>query len=163
MSDMYVPATTAMARPWESVAVAPAQVGERQLAVEKGDGEADAKPADKPAKKPAELAPVQITAKKTAFKPSILHDGGDFTSVQVTISNNSDEKIDVNPLYFSITDTEGAKHNAELGETEDQMDVMDLALGEKTTGVITGKGAFTPKYVTYTDGMFGDDIRGNVS
>jgi hypothetical protein len=40
---------------------------------------------------------------------------------------------------------------------------MDLAPGEKTTGVITGKGAFTPKYVTCTDGLFGDDVRGDVS
>jgi hypothetical protein len=131
--------------------------------VKKDDGRADAKPADKPAQKPAEPAPVQVTAEKTAFKPSVLHDGGDFTSVQVTITNNSDEKIDVNPLYFSITDTDGSKHNAELGEDENQMDVMDLAPGEKTTGVITGKGAFTPKYVTYTDGLFGEGVRGNVS
>ncbi|MER6612007.1 DUF4352 domain-containing protein [Streptomyces xantholiticus] len=131
--------------------------------VKKDDGKPAARPADKPAEKPAEPAPVQITAKKTAFKPSILHDGGDFTSVQVTITNNSDEKIDVNPLYFSITATDGSKRNAELGEDENQMDVMDLAPGEKTTGVITGEGKFTAKYVTYTDGMFGDDVRGNVS
>ncbi|MEV4683600.1 DUF4352 domain-containing protein [Streptomyces kurssanovii] len=81
----------------------------------------------------------------------------------VTITNNSDEKIDVNPLYFSITATDGSKHNAELGEDENQMDTMDLAPGEKATGVITGKGAFTPMYVTYTDGLFGDDVRGDVS
>ncbi|MEV7481599.1 DUF4352 domain-containing protein [Streptomyces halstedii] len=124
---------------------------------------ADPKPADKPAQKPAEPAPVQITVKKTAFKPSVLHGGGDFTSVEVTITNNSDEEIDVNPLYFSITDTDGSKHNAELGMDENQMDLMDLAPGEKTTGVITGKGAFTPKYVTYTDGLFGDGVRGDVS
>lgn len=122
-----------------------------------------AKPAGKPAQKPAEPAPVQITAKKAAFKPSILHDGGDFTSVQVTITNNSDKKLDVNPLYFSITATDGSKHSAELGMDENQMALMVLAPGEKTTGVITGKGAFTPKYVTYTDDLFGDGVRGNVS
>ncbi|WP_230535629.1 DUF4352 domain-containing protein [Streptomyces albidoflavus] len=129
----------------------------------KDDGKADTKPADKPGQKPAEPAPVQITVRKTAFKPSVLHGGGDFTSVEVTITNNSDEEIDVNPLYFSITDTDGSKHNAELGMDENQMDLMDLAPGEKTTGVITGKGAFTPKYVTYTDGLFGDGVRGDVS
>ncbi|MDQ1006143.1 hypothetical protein QFZ82_000628 [Streptomyces sp. V4I23] len=31
------------------------------------------------------------------------------------------------------------------------------------TGVITGKGGFTPKYVTYTDGLLGDMVRGDVS
>jgi hypothetical protein len=142
-----------------TIAEAPRKEPAKKEPVAKGDGKADAKPADKP----AEPAPVQIAAKKTAFRPGILHDGGDFTSVQVTITNNSDKKIDVNPLYFSITDTDGFKRNAELAEDENQMDVMDLAPGEKTTGVITGKGAFTPKYVTYTDGLFGDDVRGNVS
>ena len=129
----------------------------------KADDKADTKPAAKPAEKSAEPAPVEVTAKKTMFKPSILHDGGTFTSVQVTVTNNSDEKIDINPLYFSITDTDGSKHNAELAMDENQMDVMDLAPGEKATGVITGKGDFTPKYVTYKNGLFGDGVRGNVS
>ncbi|MGW7287801.1 DUF4352 domain-containing protein [Streptomyces sp. NPDC054847] len=135
--------------------------------VKKDDAQADAKPATKPktepAAEPAEPAPVQLTVTKTTFRPSILHDGGDYTSVQVTIANNSDEQIDINPLYFAITDTTGLKHNHELGEDENQMDMMDLAPGEKATGVITGKGKFTPKYVTYTDGLFGEGVRGNVS
>ena len=131
--------------------------------VKEADDKADTKPAAKPAEKSAEPAPVEVTAKKTMFKPSILHDGGAFTSVQVTVTNNSDEKIDINPLYFSITDTDGNKHNAELAMDKNQMDVMDLAPGEKTTGVITGKGDFTPKYVTYKNGLFGDGVRGNVS
>lgn len=136
-------------------------------AVKKPAGKADAKPADKPAAKPkpepAPEAPVKVTATKTAFAPSILHDGGAFTSVKVTVTNNGDETIGVNPLYFTITDTDGSKHTAELGEDENQIDTVDLAPGEKVTGVITGKGKFTAKYVTYTDGLFGDGIRGNVS
>ncbi|MEU2120015.1 DUF4352 domain-containing protein [Streptomyces sp. NPDC016459] len=107
-------------------------------------------------------APVTITATPTTFKPSVLHDGGDFTSVKVTISNRGDEKIDINPLYVTITDTTGAKHTAELGLDTNQMDTVDLAPGENITGVITGKGKFTPAYVTYTEGMFGDGVRGDV-
>ncbi|NUK22057.1 DUF4352 domain-containing protein [Streptomyces lunaelactis] len=122
------------------------------------------KQADAPAKpKPAVQAPVKVTAKKTAFVPGVLHDGGAYTSVQVTITNNSNKKIDINPLYFSVTDTAGSKHTAELGVDERQMDTVDLAPGENITGVITGKGTFTPKYVTYVDGLIGDSVRGNVS
>ncbi|WP_254705624.1 DUF4352 domain-containing protein [Streptomyces vilmorinianum] len=123
---------------------------------------APAKKSEAPAE-PAEEAPVKVTAKNAKFVPSILHDGGDFTSVTVTVTNNGDEEISVNPLYFTITDTTGSKHQAELGEDKNQIDTMKLAPGEKTTGVITGKGKFTPKYVTYTDGLFGEGVRGNVS
>lgn len=117
----------------------------------------------KEAPEPNREEPVQVVAKKTAFAPSILHDGGEYTSVSVTITNNSDETISINPLYFAITDTDGSKHTAELGMDENQIDTVKLAPGENTTGVITGKGDFTPKYVTYTEGLFGDGVRGTVS
>ncbi|MGW7430115.1 DUF4352 domain-containing protein [Streptomyces sp. NPDC054861] len=115
------------------------------------------------AEEPAEKAPVTVTAKKTAFKPSVLHGGGSYTSVEVTITNDSDKKIDVNPLYFTITDADGSKHQAELGMDEDQIATMDLEPGEKVTGTVTGEGKFAAKYVTYTDGLFGKGVRGNVS
>ncbi|MGW8365090.1 DUF4352 domain-containing protein [Streptomyces wedmorensis] len=123
---------------------------------------APAPKSEAPAEEPAADTPVKVTAVKTTFKPGVLHDGGAFTSVKVTIANNGDEKIDINPLYFTITDTNGSKHTAELGEDEDQMDTVDLAPGENITGVITGEGKFTPAYVTYTEGLFGDGVRGNV-
>jgi hypothetical protein len=75
-------------------------------------------------------APVKVTAKKTGFSKSILAQDRNYTSVLVTVTNNSDDKVDVNPLYF--------------------------------TGTITGKGTFTPKYVTYTDGLLGDSLRADV-
>ncbi|WP_241748408.1 DUF4352 domain-containing protein [Streptomyces sp. M3] len=87
--------------------------------------------------------------------------GDDYTSVKVTITNNSKDDIDVNPLYVTITD--GSKHSAELGVDEDQLDTVKLAPGENVTGTITGKGAFGAKYVTYTDGLIGDSVRGDVS
>lgn len=113
--------------------------------------------------KPAPAAPVKITAKKTAFSKSILADGSDYTSVLVTVTNNSDKEIDVNPLYFTITDTNGTKHTAELAADKEQIDTVKLAPGENVSGTITGKGAFTAKYVTYTDGIFGDSLRADVS
>ncbi|MEU0397728.1 DUF4352 domain-containing protein [Streptomyces sp. NPDC006208] len=125
----------------------------------------DARPAEKKDDSPAESksAPVKITAVKTTFAPSVLHSGGKYTSVRVKITNDSDQEISVNPLYFGITDTGGTKHSAELGVDENQIDTVKLAPGENVSGVITGKGSFTPKYVTYTDGLFGDDVRANVS
>ncbi|MGC2999770.1 DUF4352 domain-containing protein [Streptomyces sp. G35A] len=107
--------------------------------------------------------PVRITAKKTAFAKSILAGSGDYTSVTVTVTNDGDEPVNVNPLYFAITDTGGTKHTAELGVDEKQIDTVDLAPGENISGTITGRGDFTPKYVTYTDGFLGDPIRANVS
>ncbi|MET9319203.1 DUF4352 domain-containing protein [Streptomyces sp. NPDC003038] len=108
-------------------------------------------------------AGVEVSAKKATFKKSIIAQGDDYTSVTVTITNNSSKPINVNPLYFAITDTNGTKHNAELGADEDQMATMELAPGENATGAITGKGTFTPKSVTYTDGLIGKAVRGDVS
>lgn len=107
-------------------------------------------------------APVKVTAKKTGFSKSILAPDRNYTSVLVTVTNNSDDKVDVNPLYFTVTDTGGTKHTAELGVDEKQIDTVDLAPGENITGTITGKGTFTPKYVTYTDGLLGDSLRADV-
>jgi hypothetical protein len=108
-------------------------------------------------------APVKITAAKTAFAKSILAEGSNYTSVKVTVTNNGDETIDVNPLYFTITDTNGTKHTAELAADENQIDTVKLAPGENVSGSITGKGKFTAEYVTYIDGLLGEPIRSDVS
>ncbi|MCH0539895.1 DUF4352 domain-containing protein [Streptomyces sp. MUM 203J] len=126
--------------------------------------EPKAEPEPEPAKEePVKEEPVKVAAMKTAFTPSILHDGGTYTSVSVTITNNSDKSISINPLYFAITDTGGGKHTHELAADKNQIDTVELAPGENITGTITGKGDFTPKYVTYTEGLFGDPVRGDVS
>ncbi|MFF7384066.1 DUF4352 domain-containing protein [Streptomyces griseoluteus] len=119
----------------------------------KGD---DAK-ADTPA------GPMRVTAEKAAFKKSILADGDNYTSVSVTIAATGKAEVDVNPLYCSIIDSTGSKHAAELAMDEDQLDATKLSPGEKTTGSITGKGKFTPKYVSCTDGLIGDAVRADVS
>lgn len=123
----------------------------------------DSKPEDKAKDKPKEKPPVEISGTSTAFTPSVLHNGGDFTSIKVTVKNNTDENIDVNPLYFSITDTKGSKHNTDaLGEDKNQIDVVKLAPGENVTGVITAEGKFDAKTVTYTDGLIGTSYKGDV-
>ncbi|MCX4628515.1 DUF4352 domain-containing protein [Streptomyces sp. NBC_01443] len=125
-------------------------------------------PSKAPESKPSSAAPekkaaVDVVAKKAEFKKSIIAQGDAYTSVSVTITNNSSKPIDVNPLYFAITDTNGTKHMAELAADEDQIATVQLAPGENVTGAITGKGAFTAKTVTYTDGLIGKAIRADVS
>jgi cytoskeletal protein RodZ len=124
--------------------------------------EATQKAAEEPSKKAPEPA-VKVTAKKTKFAGSILAEGSNYTSVLITVTNNSDETVDVNPLYFSITGTDGTKRTAELAVDENQIDTVDLAPGENISGTVTGKGKFTPKYVTYTDGILGDPMRADVN
>jgi hypothetical protein len=126
-------------------------------------GAAQEKSDAEPAEEAQAQGPVKVTAKKTAFAKTILADGGDYTSVLVTITNNGDEQVDVNPLYFSITDTKGTKHTIELAADENQIDTVNLAPGENISGTVTGKGTFTAQYVTFTDGLLGDPIRADVS
>jgi hypothetical protein len=118
----------------------------------------DAKPAE-----PEKKAAVTVVAKKAEFKKTILAQDDGYTSVSVTVTNNSSKAINVNPLYFAITDTNGTKHNAALGVDKDQIGTVELAPGENVTGAVTGKGSWTAKSVTYTDGLIGDSVRANVS
>ncbi|GHF77981.1 DUF4352 domain-containing protein [Streptomyces sp. JUS-F4] len=132
-------------------------------AASQGETKKDEPKEEKKEEESAEKAPVTVTAKAIAFEKSVLAQGDDYTSVQVTITNNSKNDIDVNPLYVTITGTDGSKHTAELGVAENQLDAVKLAPGENVTGTVTGKGTFDAKYVTYTDGLLGDSVRGDVS
>ncbi|MFD3325063.1 DUF4352 domain-containing protein [Streptomyces sp. NPDC058701] len=114
-------------------------------------------------KVPEKKVAVAVVAKKAAFKKSIIAQGGAYTTVSVTVTNNSSKPINVNPLYFAITDANGAKYAAELGADENQIATVELAPGENVTGAVTGKGTFTAKSVTYTDGLIGDSVRADVS
>ncbi|MGW7101599.1 DUF4352 domain-containing protein [Streptomyces sp. NPDC054838] len=116
-----------------------------------------------PSKAPEKKQPVAVTAQKTDFKASVLAQGDGYTSVSVTVTNNSAKPINVNPLYFTITDTNGTKHASQLAADENQIDTVELAPGENISGAVTGKGSFTAKTVTYTDGLIGEGVRADVS
>lgn len=120
-------------------------------------------PKKDPTKEEKKPAPVAVTAQKTKFEKGVFADGTDYTSVLITVTNNGGKAIDVNPLFVTITDTSGTKHTAELGVDDRQIATVHLAPGENVSGAITAKGAFIPKYVTYTDGIIGDSIRADVS
>ncbi|MGP2437955.1 DUF4352 domain-containing protein [Streptomyces sp. JW3] len=123
----------------------------------------DSKAGDQEQEPAAENPSVKITAKPTAFSPSVIAQGTDYTSVLVEITNNSDDTIDVNPLYFAITDSDGTKHASELAVDTHQIDTVKIAPGENVSGAITGEGKFTAKTVTYTDGLLGDPVRIDIS
>ncbi|WP_405919657.1 DUF4352 domain-containing protein [Streptomyces longwoodensis] len=106
---------------------------------------------------------VTLKARKTSFSKSILASDSNYTSVLVTLTNNGHEPLDVNPLFFTITDTNGTKHTHELAADEQQIDTVKLAPGENISGTVTGKATFTPKYVTFTNGFLGDSYRADVS
>ena len=99
---------------------------------------------------------VALTAEAREFTPSILHDGGAYTTVFVTVENNSAEDVDVNPLYFSVVADDGTKKDTTggLGMDENQIDTLTLSPGQRAEGTVTVEGDITPASVEF-DGPFG--------
>ncbi len=64
----------------------------------------------------------------------------------MTVENNSDEGIEINPLYFSIVADDGSKKDAGggLGMDEDQIDTFTLSPGQRAEGTVTVEGDITP-------------------
>jgi len=109
--------------------------------------------------------PVKLAAKRTAFKPTLLHDGSPFTCVKVTVTNQTTKQLEVNPLYFSLTDSTGIKHATAdaLGVAEGQIDTTTLAPKEKAVGTVCAKGKFRPKVVAFTNPLFSEVARAEVA
>ncbi|WP_336086191.1 hypothetical protein [Nocardia sp. SSK8] len=106
---------------------------------------------------------VRITASATPFVPGVLDQGAPATAVLVLVENTSADKVvKVNPLYFSITDSEGGKHSVELGLGDDQIGADELQPGEKIEGTIAAEGSFTAAKVTFKP-LFGANVTVNVT
>ncbi|MFI0371110.1 DUF4352 domain-containing protein [Actinomadura sp. 1N219] len=125
---------------------------------------AEAKGATGKASKKAK-PPIGLTAKRTTAKRSILSDGGALSCVKVTVRNQGKKVVNVNPLYFAITDTGGTKHDAgsALGMYENQIETMDIAPGEKATGTVCASGKFRPKTVSMTNELLSTAARAAVA
>lgn len=111
-----------------------------------------------PSKKPTTPTPseskqnaegLEMTASHTTFIPGILSTSGDWTSVEVEITNNTEGTIEVNPLYFYVSDTEGVKQNHALGSDANELQLTTLHPGETANGVITVEGDIEAKYVSF--------------
>lgn len=113
----------------------------------------------------AEKFPIKLTAKRATAKRSVLSDGGALSCVKVTVTNQTKKQLEVNPLYFSITDTKKTKHDTTtaLGDYEGQIATTELAPGEKATGLVCAKGRFRPKIVAMTNPLFDEAARAEVA
>ncbi|WP_278266249.1 hypothetical protein [Nocardia sp. AG03] len=106
---------------------------------------------------------MRITASAAAFVPGVFDKGVPATAVLVLVENTSADKVvKVNPLYFSITDSEGGKHSVELGLADDQIGAEDLQPGEKIEGTIAAEGSFTAAKVTFKP-LIGANVTVNVT
>jgi hypothetical protein len=145
-----------IASPEEDETEEPAAEAAQEDEEEEAEDEAEAEEEEEEAEE--EEPPVLIEAEATEFTPSILYNGGDFTSVQVTITNNGEENLDVNPLSFSIVDDEGTKHDTwdGLGEDEHEIDLVTLSPGQNAEGTVTAAGDFVPESVEFEEDVFFD-------
>ncbi|MDI3341964.1 MAG: DUF4352 domain-containing protein [Sphaerobacter sp.] len=108
--------------------------------------------------------PIKLVARRAKADASVLSSGGALSCVRVTVTNQSKKNVEVNPLYFSITDTSGTKHDVgeALAEYEGQIPTTTLAPGENAKGLVCGKGRFTPKQVAMTNPLFSEAARAEV-
>lgn len=113
----------------------------------------------------AKSAPIKLVAKKAKATKSMLSTGHPLSCVKVMVVNQTKKKLEVNPMYFSLTDTAGAKHDASdaLGQYEHEIDTTTLAPQEKVTGMVCGEGRFTPEIVAMTNPLFSEAARAKVA
>jgi hypothetical protein len=109
--------------------------------------------------------PIKLVARRAKATKSVLSSGHPLSCVKVTVTNQTKKKLEVNPLYFSLTDTHGVKHDLSdaLGEYEHQIGTVTLDPREKATGMVCGEGRFTPKVVAMTNPLFSEAARATVA
>lgn len=107
---------------------------------------------------------IKLAAVRTAHKPGPLDTGGAFSCVRVTVVNQSAKNLEVNPMYFSLVDTGGTKHEIDITAAagNGQIDTTTLAPHEKAKGVVCGAGKFVPKIVAMTNPLFSEAARAEV-
>ncbi|MFC5748585.1 DUF4352 domain-containing protein [Actinomadura rugatobispora] len=124
-------------------------------------------PADKGAgsAKPKKKTTVKLAATPAKAKASVLSDGSALSCVRVTITNQRKGNLAVNPLYFSLVDGKGEKHESSdaLGDYQGQVPTTTLAPGETAKGTVCAKGKFTPAIVAMTDELLQELARAEVA
>ncbi|WP_242906427.1 hypothetical protein [Actinomadura terrae] len=124
---------------------------------------AEAKGGKTSGKAKPKTVPVAIKAKRAAFRPGPLNDGGAFTCVKATVTNNTSKNLQVNPFFFELTDSGGEKRKASVGEAEGEFETMMLAPKEKASGLVCAEGRFAPKTITFTKDALGTNYRAQVA
>ncbi|MDT0330102.1 DUF4352 domain-containing protein [Nocardiopsis lambiniae] len=84
----------------------------------------------------------ELTADRTDFEPGPFYLAGDYTSVEVSVTNVGEDSLDVNPLYFSVIDVSGIAHDTAeaIGMDGRELDAVTLVPGQSTSGVVTVEG-----------------------
>ncbi|MFH1085477.1 MAG: DUF4352 domain-containing protein, partial [Chloroflexota bacterium] len=70
-------------------------------------------------------------------KPGILYkpkEGTKLIAVEITIANDANEVLDVNPLYATLVDAQGFVYRLELAGRDGQLQTVKLSKGEKAKG-----------------------------
>lgn len=93
----------------------------------------------------------EVSANNTEFEPSALYTGGDYTSVEVAVTNGGADALDVNPLYFTVVDVQGVEHDPGEAVAMDanEIDVQTLDPGQSASGVVTVAGRVEPELVLF--------------
>ena len=147
-----------------ALAVTGCAIPEEPTAVQPAEAE-DAKGASG-SSKPAKKVTVKLVAEHAKAKRSILSAGQPLSCVHVTVTNRrKNSNLAVNPLYFSLVDSTGEKHETSdaLGEYEGQIDTTTLAPGEKAKGLVCARGRFTPRIVAMTNEVLSEQARAEVA
>ncbi|MCY0937774.1 DUF4352 domain-containing protein [Streptomyces sp. H34-S4] len=100
---------------------------------------------------------VTLTATKTAFKPTVLHEKGrEYTAVKITVVSTVKATVGVSPLYFSATDANGVNHDVAVRTPADGLITTTLKKGQKVNGTIAFEGNFAPVTVHMKRHLFSD-------
>ena len=145
-----------------AVLTAGCELEQDPVAVQSSDPD---KPAGKGSAARTKTFPIKLTAKRARANKSVLSGGDALSCVKVTVTNQTKKQLEVNPLYFSITDTGNTKHDSSsaLGEYEGQIATTELAPKEKATGLVCAKGKFRPEIIAMTNPLFDEAARARVA
>ncbi|WP_165950511.1 DUF4352 domain-containing protein [Actinomadura sp. GC306] len=108
---------------------------------------------------------IGLSAERAEGKPSVLSTGQSLSCVRVTVTNSTEKPLEVNPLYFSVTDTEGVRYEgtSALGMYENEIDTTVLAPGEKAEGMFCAEGDFRPTTIAMTSPLLIEIARAEVA
>ncbi|MFC0037111.1 hypothetical protein [Actinomadura rayongensis] len=103
----------------------------------------------------------RVPIKRVRAPRSVLGDGGALSCAKVSVTNQTTRNLQVNPLYFSLTDSGGAKHTADsaLGERQDQIATPTRAPKEKVIGFVRARGRFLSEIIATTHPLFSEAAR----
>lgn len=110
-----------------------------------------------------ETVGAEVTAGRTEFEPGPLYTSGEYTSVDVSVRNEGEGSLDVNPLYFSVVDVSGTLHSTAeaIGMDARELDAGTLVPGQSMSGVITVQGLVEADRVVF-EPFYGEPVESPV-